>query len=237
MGRPELDHEHPKNGTANATADGLRVLVIEDNRDGARALGLLLRLWGHAVRIAHDGAAGLKTADDFQPQVVLSDIGLPGMDGYEVARRLRGERATQRALLVAVTAYSTEDVRCRALASGFDYHLVKPLEPKTLHELLNDMMYRKTARQPGNAPRAAPPAAEHTAIVARAEHFEFLQRKDDLFADGVATVFGVRQEHAEPQAFCFQAGKFSPRQAHDWLRQRGFRPLLFFEASGRGFRP
>jgi len=156
------------------------------------------------------------------------------MDGYEVARRLRGELAIHGALLISVTAYGTQDVRQRALASGFDHHLVKPLDPKTLHELLNAMMHRKTAGwQSTKAPVAALPAAEHAAIVARAEYFEFLQRKEDLFADGVATVFGVRHGEAEPQAFCFQAGKFSPHQARDWLRERGFLPLLFFEAAGR----
>jgi CheY-like chemotaxis protein len=233
MGLPELhdEDESAAEQTADATGDGLRVLVIEDNRDGARALALLLRLWGHQVRIAHDGLAGLKAADAFRPEVVLSDIGLPGMDGYEVARRLRSELAIHGALLISVTAYGTQDVRLRALASGFNHHLVKPLDPKTLHKLLNDMMHRKTAGW--RAPVAALPAAEHAAIVARADHFEFLQRKEDLFADGVATVFGVRHGQAEPQAFCFQAGKFSPRQAYDWLRERGFLPLLFFEAAGR----
>ena len=136
MGRPELDHEHPKNGTANATADGLRVLVIEDNRDGARALGLLLRLWGHAVRIAHDGAAGLKTADDFQPQVVLSDIGLPGLDGWGVARALRRDPATAGARLIAVTGYGTEADRQRSREAGFDHHLTKPCDPCYLGRLL-----------------------------------------------------------------------------------------------------
>jgi CheY-like chemotaxis protein len=235
MRSPGLDDEDEPAIERSPDAAGLRVLVIEDNQDGARALALLLNLWGHQVRIAHDGLVGLKIAESFQPDVVLSDIGLPGMDGYEVARRLRGNPALQRALFISVTAYGTEAVRRRALASGFDHHLIKPLEPEYLHKLLNDMIEQKAARwhQGGNVPVAARPIAEHAAIVARADHFEFLQRKDDLFADGVATVFGVRHGHAEPQAFCFQAGMFSPRQAHDWLRERGFLPLLFLEASGR----
>lgn len=231
MCRPGVDnHRELSSESPTTRARGLRVLVIEDNRDGARALALLLGVWGHEVRIAHDGPTGLKTADAFLPEVVLSDIGLPGIDGFEVARRLRSEAATKDALLVSVTAYGTDEVRRRALATGFDHHLVKPLDPEHLKRLLSYPMYRKFVNwQPSISAPVPRPSEEHAAI--RADDFEFLHRKEDLFDDGVATVFGVRRGRAEPQAFCFRAGKFSPREARDWLRERGFSPLLFVDAA------
>jgi len=218
-------------GSARTLPQSLRVLVIEDNRDGARALALLLRVWGYDVRVAFDGPTGLKTADAFVPHVVVSDIGLPGLDGFEVGRRLRKETATRDALLISVTAYGTDDVRHAALAAGFDHHLLKPLEPAHLQRLLSNPMHRQSRHwQPIDSCQVVSPGSEHAAILARADDFESLHRKDDFFDDGVATVFGVRRGQAEPQAFCFQAGKFSPPQAHAWLRERGFLPLLFLEA-------
>jgi two-component system CheB/CheR fusion protein len=112
-----------------------RVLVVDDNRDAAESLGMLLRLWGHEVRTAHDGRSGLKAALSYRPQVVLLDIGLPGLDGYEVARRLREEFGGA-ALLVAMTGYGREEDRRRAEEVGFDAHLTKPADPAALRSLL-----------------------------------------------------------------------------------------------------
>ncbi len=115
----------------------LRVLVVEDNKDAADSLAMLLQVWGHQVRLAYDGLSGLKAARSFRPQVVFLDIGLPGLDGYEVARRLRQEFASE-LRLVAMTGYGQEDDRRRAGEAGFDAHLVKPADPALLQRLLAD---------------------------------------------------------------------------------------------------
>jgi PAS domain S-box-containing protein len=114
-----------------------RVLVVDDNEDSADSLALLLELKGHEVRVALDGPAALATAHAFQPEVVLLDIGLPGMDGYEVARRLRAERAGEGGLLlVALTGYGQDEDRRRSREAGFDHHLVKPVDFDELTRVL-----------------------------------------------------------------------------------------------------
>jgi signal transduction histidine kinase/ActR/RegA family two-component response regulator len=113
-----------------------RILVVDDNRDSADSLALLLRLAGHAVRVAYDGRAALEAARAGPPEVVFLDLGMPGMDGHEVARRLREQDGMGRALLVAVSGYGQEEDRARSLAAGFDYHLVKPVEPGAVQALL-----------------------------------------------------------------------------------------------------
>jgi CheY-like chemotaxis protein len=112
------------------------VLVVEDRADAAESLALLLRLRGHEARVARDGPSALKEAASFRPDAVLLDIGLPGMDGYEVARRLRRQEGGGRALLVALTGYGAEDDRRRCLEAGCDRHLVKPAEPAEVIGLL-----------------------------------------------------------------------------------------------------
>jgi signal transduction histidine kinase len=114
----------------------LHVLVVDDNRDTAESLALLLRLWGHEVRTAHDGVSGLKAARSYRPQIVLLDIGLPGLDGYEVARQLRGEFG-RGMRLVAITGYGLEEDRRKAEQAGFDAHLVKPADLAVLQEQLS----------------------------------------------------------------------------------------------------
>jgi two-component system CheB/CheR fusion protein len=113
-----------------------RVLVVDDNVDAAESLAMLLRVQRHEVRTAHDGPAALDAAAAFRPEVVLLDIGLPRMDGYEVARRLRGQADSQMTLLVALTGYGQDDDRRRAAEAGFDAYLVKPADPAALHNLL-----------------------------------------------------------------------------------------------------
>ncbi|MFY0540617.1 response regulator [Nannocystis pusilla] len=100
------------------------------------ALQMLLEAHGFAVRVAHDGADALLAARDFQPEVVLLDIGLPDMDGYEVARRLRREPGMDRALVIAVTGYGQDDARRRSQEAGFDWHLVKPVTEEDLEAAL-----------------------------------------------------------------------------------------------------
>jgi CheY-like chemotaxis protein/anti-sigma regulatory factor (Ser/Thr protein kinase) len=113
-----------------------RVLVVDDNVDAAESLALMLRAVGHEVRTAHDGPAALREAGALRPEVVLLDIGLPGMDGYEVARRLRQQEGLGQALVVALTGYGQEEDRRRAAAAGFDVHLVKPADPEAVQQLV-----------------------------------------------------------------------------------------------------
>jgi signal transduction histidine kinase len=132
---------HPGTDTARAPSPGpvssvRRVLVVDDNRDGAESLAMLLRLWGHEVRVAYDGPSALRLAEAERPEVVLLDIGLPGMDGYQVARRLRERSGGARQLLVALTGYGQGEDRRRSQQAGFDHHLVKPLDPDELQRLL-----------------------------------------------------------------------------------------------------
>ena len=120
-----------------AAVRGRRVLIVEDTADAADSLADILGLWGHQVTVARDGASGLALARELRPEVVLCDIGLPGeLDGYGVATALRHEPATAAAQLVALTGYARPEDRRRALESGFDAHLAKPLDLAALRQLL-----------------------------------------------------------------------------------------------------
>jgi CheY-like chemotaxis protein len=124
-----------------------RVLVVDDNEDAANTLSMLLEASGFVVRVAYTAQSALDAVASFNPEIVLMDIGLPEMDGYEVARRLRsGDRPFQ-GKLVALTGYGQErDVR-RAHDAGFDAHLIKPAEPETLFRLLANITARRTRVQ------------------------------------------------------------------------------------------
>jgi PAS domain S-box-containing protein len=115
-----------------------RILVIEDNRDAADSLRLLLDLLGHEVKVAYTGPEGVRAASEWRPEVIISDIGLPGLDGYAVARAIRQNPALAGVKLIAVTGYGREEDRRQARESGFDYVLTKPAEPVVLLELLDD---------------------------------------------------------------------------------------------------
>jgi CheY-like chemotaxis protein len=115
---------------------GQRILVVDDNEDAALSLATLLRHQGHEVQLAHSGPTALEVAKGFEPEVVLLDIGLPGMDGHEVARRLREQDAERQTTLIAMTGYGQEEDRRRSCAAGFDCHLVKPVDPQELFRLL-----------------------------------------------------------------------------------------------------
>ena len=114
-----------------------RILVVDDNVDGAETLAMLLEFSGHKVLIAHSGPEALRAAADFRPEVVFLDIGLPGMNGYEVAQRLRAELGLSATLLVALTGWGTEEDKNRARRAGFDHHLTKPVEVSSVEQLLN----------------------------------------------------------------------------------------------------
>jgi CheY-like chemotaxis protein len=114
----------------------LRVLVVDDHEDTRESLALLLSMWGHVVRLAHDGPSALETSRDFRPQVVLLDIGLPRLNGWEVGRRLRQQEGPRPVLLVAVTGHAREQDQARSREAGFDAHLPKPCDPEELQRLL-----------------------------------------------------------------------------------------------------
>ena len=115
-----------------ASARRYRVLIVDDNRDAAESLQMVLDLSGYETGVAYNGPEGVTTALRMRPDIVLCDIGLPGMDGFAVARALRGHPETASVRLVAVTGYGEDNIRRRALEAGFDAHLVKPVESSTL---------------------------------------------------------------------------------------------------------
>jgi two-component system CheB/CheR fusion protein len=119
-----------------------RIVVVDDNVDAAESLALLLRLEGHDVRVAHDGPAALAAVDAHRPDIVLLDIGMPVMNGYEVAQRLRQQPGLEQLVLVAMTGWGQEEDRRRTKEAGFDHHLVKPAEPDVLNELLGNQYPR-----------------------------------------------------------------------------------------------
>ena len=114
----------------------LRVLIVEDNRDAAEMLKLMVSLYGHTSLVAHDGAAALTAATQFAPDVIFLDIGLPVMNGYEVARTLRGMPQFNHVHIAAVTGWGQEEDRRKAREAGCDSHFTKPLSPETLEDLL-----------------------------------------------------------------------------------------------------
>jgi CheY-like chemotaxis protein len=115
------------------------VLVVDDNVDAADSLVALLEMWGHEAHARHDGPAVASAVSALRPEVVLLDIGLPGMDGYEVARQLRDLPGEPAPLLVAITGYGQPEDRRRSESAGFDVHLTKPVDPERLRELLADL--------------------------------------------------------------------------------------------------
>jgi len=130
----------PDGQTQKATAPhARRILIVEDNRDGADSLALLLELMGNNVRTVYDGASALEAATEYRPDVVLLDIGLPGRDGYEVAREIRASPHLNGVVLIAQTGWGQEEDYRRTTEAGFNHHLVKPVDPQKLKELLATM--------------------------------------------------------------------------------------------------
>ncbi|HEX6861341.1 MAG TPA: ATP-binding protein, partial [Thermoanaerobaculia bacterium] len=142
---PALPHQAAETAPAESAsqrrgselAEPLRVLIVDDNEDSAESLALLMRLTGHEVRTAYEGLSALAEARTFMPEVVLLDIGLPRMDGFQVARRLRQQPGGDRLMLLALTGYGQEEDRRRSREAGFDHHLVKPIDLERLQELLD----------------------------------------------------------------------------------------------------
>ncbi len=136
---PESELALSRETSPFTAARPVRVLVVEDNIDAAESLATLLRLWGHDVRVVHDGLDAVDAARSYLPEVVLLDIGLPGLDGYQVAERLRGEAGLENTLLVAMTGYGQPEDRRRSAEAGIHHHFVKPVEPFVLRNLLAEV--------------------------------------------------------------------------------------------------
>jgi CheY-like chemotaxis protein len=118
------------------TMPSRRILVVDDNVDSAATLGMLLKYLGSDVRVAHDGPAALSAIENYEPDVILLDIGMPGMDGFEVARRIREQDKFNDVKLIALTGWGQEDDRRRTREAGFDHHLVKPADIVALQAML-----------------------------------------------------------------------------------------------------
>jgi CheY-like chemotaxis protein len=123
-------------GSPLAVGQHRRVLVVDDNVDAAESVAILLRLWSHDVDVAFNGSDALALIVKQKPELVILDIGLPGMSGYELARRIRSDRRFDDTTLVAVTGYGQENDRLRSQDAGFDHHLTKPIHPSQLHDIL-----------------------------------------------------------------------------------------------------
>ncbi|HET9957941.1 MAG TPA: ATP-binding protein, partial [Polyangiaceae bacterium] len=145
----------PSSSTPAARDRPLRILVVEDNADAAETLGELLTLQGHQVKLALDGAAGVALAREFRPDVVISDLGLPGeFDGYAVARSLRREPSLSRIHLIALSGYASDDARRRSSEAGFQAHFAKPPDLPKLEQTLNAVASSLDSDRHASAPRA-----------------------------------------------------------------------------------
>jgi CheY-like chemotaxis protein len=145
---PSAPGEAVAPGDAAHTLRPLRILIVEDHEDAADSLATTLGLLGHEARIALDGPRALALIDAFAPEVVISDLGLPGMDGFELCRQLRERPGLGQVLLIALSGYGRDEDRSRALDAGFDHHLVKPPDMNQLLTLL-----ARAADAPGAGPR------------------------------------------------------------------------------------
>ncbi len=130
VGTAPADRGAPPRGSSR------RVLIVDDNPDVAESLSMILEVLGHHVRAVHDGPQALAAARANRPDVMLVDIGLPGMNGYDVARAARSDPALAAVVLVALTGYGTDEDKARSIAAGFDHHLVKPVNVEALGDLV-----------------------------------------------------------------------------------------------------
>ena len=125
--------------TVKTPPNRFRILVVDDNHDSALSLAMMLSIMGHETRTAHDGESAVSTAESFLPDVVLLDIGLPKLNGYEVAQRIRENAWGASMFLIAVTGWGQEEDRQRSSEVGLNVHMVKPVEPAALERLLAEL--------------------------------------------------------------------------------------------------
>lgn len=130
--------------TLTPSKQGFRILVVDDNQDSALSLAMMLSIMGHETRTAHDGESAVTTAESFLPEVVLLDIGLPKLNGYEVAQRIREREWGASMFLIAVTGWGQEEDRQRSSEVGLNVHMVKPVEPAALERLFAELRRNRT---------------------------------------------------------------------------------------------
>ena len=126
-------------GTIKTAPKSFRILVVDDNHDSALSQAMMLSIMGHETRTAHDGESAVAEAESFLPEVVLLDIGLPKLNGYEVAQRIREKSWGASMFLIAVTGWGQEEDRQRSTEVGLNVHMVKPVEPAALEKILADL--------------------------------------------------------------------------------------------------
>lgn len=131
--------------SVNTTPPHFRILVVDDNQDSALSMAMMLSIMGHETRTAHDGESAVSSAESFLPDVVLLDIGLPKLNGYEVAQRIRENVWGQSMFLIAVTGWGQDEDRARSSEVGLNVHMVKPVEPSALERLLSDLHAKQTS--------------------------------------------------------------------------------------------
>src|SRR5688572_19592318 len=131
----------------SATPRRFRILVVDDNHDSALSLAMMLSIMGHDTRTAHDGESAVETAESFLPEVMLLDIGLPKLNGYEVAQRIRAHAWGRSMFLIAVTGWGQEEDRQRSSEVGLNVHMVKPVEPAVLEKLLAELPQDPTLQE------------------------------------------------------------------------------------------
>jgi CheY-like chemotaxis protein len=133
---PTTSQPRPPAAEAGKAAAPRRVLVVDDNRDAAESLAMFLQLDGHVVHTAYDGTEAIDAAESFRPEIVLLDIGMPKLNGYDVCRRIRGQEWGRNMLIIAQTGWGQEEDKRRTREAGFDDHLVKPVDPARLTKLI-----------------------------------------------------------------------------------------------------
>ena len=131
-----------------ANRTGRKILVADDDQDSAESLALLFQMMGHDVRAAQSGLAAIDVAAEFRPDLIVLDIGMPGLDGYEVCRRIRQHDWAQTIVIAALTGWSRDEDRDRSEQAGFNHFLVKPVDPKALEELIAGLMRGARPDQP-----------------------------------------------------------------------------------------
>lgn len=134
-----MDPKPVQSASTETALRRFRILVVDDNHDSALSLAMVLTIMGHETRTAHDGETALVTAEEFVPEVVLLDIGLPKMNGYEVAQRIREQAWGRDMFLIAVTGWGQAEDRARSAEVGLNMHMVKPVEPAALQAVLADL--------------------------------------------------------------------------------------------------
>jgi CheY-like chemotaxis protein len=124
----------------HTASSSYRILVVDDNRDSALSLAMMLKIMGHDTRTAHDGEAAVEMAESFRPDVVLLDIGLPKMNGYDACRQIRAASWGERMVLIALTGWGQDEDKLHSKEAGFNFHMIKPVDPEALAKILSGLL-------------------------------------------------------------------------------------------------